>query len=557
MHFAAGLRQKESTICVFLLLQWNGWERGRPWLKGLVSWKMRWEAPAVKIGDFFMRRKAMIGAIGGLAAGIALTAVAIGSPSWAKNDEQARAPAETSAQSGAPAGGPSVGWGAVPRLADLVERVSPSVVQVLVRSPAQAGQAVGPGGLPDAFRGTPFEDFFGRQFGAPGAPSRELPDRMGSGSGFFIGDGYIVTNNHVIDDAKKVMVRLVDDREIDAELVGVDPKTDLAVLRVKDAGSVRSLEWGDSDAARPGDSVFAVGAPFGLGNTVTSGIVSARGRNINSGPYDDFIQVDAPINQGNSGGPLFNTEGQVIGVNSAIYSPSGGNVGIGFSIPSSLARSIVRQIIENGSVQRGWLGVQIQPVTPDMAKGLNLKEPKGAIVAEVTDASPAKKAGFRTGDVILSFGDKAIDEVHDLTRAVADTKAGSTRDVRVLRGGREQVLKVRIEALEDGVVRTASLADPGAPSASAGGRVALTDLGLQLASEGGAVIADVTVNSPASDVGLRPGDRIVMVNQLETATTAEVAKAVDEARRQKREAVLFQIDRGGQRLFVGVPFEAR
>jgi serine protease Do len=495
-----------------------------------------------------MKRKAMFGAIGGLAAGVALTAIVAGTPSWAKNEDQSRAPAAS------PVLAQTTGWGAVPRLADLVEQVSPSVVQVLVRSPA--GGVVGQGAVPDAFRGTPFEDFFGRQFGSPGAPSRELPDRMGSGSGFFIGDGFIVTNNHVVDDAKKVTVKLVDGREIDAEVVGTDAKTDLAVLKVKDAVDVRSLEWGDSDAARPGDSIFAVGAPFGLGNTVTSGIVSARGRNINAGPYDDFIQVDAPINQGNSGGPLFNAEGRVIGVNSAIYSPSGGNVGIGFSIPSSLARSIVRQIIETGSVQRGWLGVQIQPVTPDMAKGLNLREPKGAIVAEVTDASPAMRAGFRTGDVILSFGDKPIAEVDDLTRAVADTKAGSMRDVRVLRGGREQVLKVKIEALEEGSVRTAALSGSNSPSASPAGRVALADLGLQLASEGGAVIADVKVNSPAADVGLRVGDKIVMVNQVETKSTAEVVKAIEEARRQKREAVLLQIDRGGQKQFVGVPFQS-
>ena len=326
-------------------------------------------------------------------------------------------------------------------------------------------------------------------------------------------------------------------------------------MKVEGSNLPAGLPWGDSTRARPGDNVFAIGAPFGLANTVTAGIVSARGRDIRSGSYDDYIQVDAPINQGNSGGPLFDQSGAVIGVNSAIYTPSGGNVGIGFSIPSDMAKGIVQQIVDNGSVQRGWLGVGIAPVTPEIAASLNLPAAKGAMVNQVTDGSPAGKAGLREGDVILRFGDREVAHVQDLTRAVADTKAGTARDVRILREGREQNVRVTIAKLDAAAEPTpvpASAATPGPAGATT-----LPELGLDLVGRDGAVtITSVKVNSHASDLGLRAGDKIVKVNQETPTTPDAVRKAVDNAKKQGRTAVLLQVERNNQRFFVGVPLAA-
>jgi len=407
----------------------------------------------------------------------------------------------------------------------------------------------GPQGNP--FAGTPFQDYF--QFG-PGGPQGEAPDRRGSGSGFFIEGGYIVTNNHVVEDAKSLNIVLPDGRQLSGTVVGTDPKTDLAVVKVEGTGLPRGLPWGDSTNARPGDNVFAIGAPFGLANTVTAGIVSARGRDIRSGSYDDYIQVDAPINQGNSGGPLFDQSGAVIGVNSAIYTPSGGNVGIGFSIPSEQARGIVQQIISSGSVQRGWLGVAISPVTPEIAASLNLQAAKGAVVNNVTDESPASKAGLREGDIILRFGEREVNHVQDLTRAVADTKAGTSRDVRIIRDGREQTVRVNIAKLDD-TAQPKPVAASTAPGATDG--VALAELGLGLAvRDGGVVITSVKVNSHASDADIRVGDKVVKVNQVTPTTPEAVRKEVDAARKQGRSAVLLQVERAGQRFFVGIPLTA-
>ena len=321
--------------------------------------------------------------------------------------------------------------------------------------------------------------------------------------------------------ATKITVTLDDGKELPAKLVGTDAKNDIAVLKVESKDKLPTVAWGDSDSLRMGDAVLAIGDPFGIGTTVTSGIVSARGRNINSGQYDDFIQVDAPINPGNSGGPLFDQSGSVIGVNSAIYSPSGGNVGIGFSIPADLAKNIVQQIITHGSVERGWLGVGIGPVTPDIASSLNLASAKGALVNSVTDGSPASKAGVKEGDVILHFGEREIAHVQDLTRAVADTKAGTTRDLKIMRDGRQQTLKVNIEGLKDeGAKPTLASATP---KATSGGSVSLTDLGIGLeAGDDGVTVSSVKVNSPAADAGIRVGDKLVKVNQS-NATTPDAA----------------------------------
>ncbi len=502
-----------------------------------------------------MNRGTIIGATGGLIAGVSLGALALASPAMALfSHTGASIAAPAAAQLAAPVAGQQARWGAVPNLADLVASVSPSVVQIEVRSENKAQTLSGPGGNP--FAGTPFQDFFGQQNGQPfGGPQQgELPDRLGSGSGFFIEGGYIVTNNHVVDDAKKMTVVLNDGRELQATLVGTDPKTDLAVVKVNGANLPRALSWGNSSAARPGDNVFAIGSPFGLGNTVTSGIVSARGRDIRSGQYDDYIQVDAAINQGNSGGPLFNQGGEVIGINSAIYSPSGGNVGIGFSIPSDMARNIVQQIISHGSVERGWLGVSIGPVSPDIASSLNLDAAKGALVNSVNDNSPASKAGVREGDVILRFGERDIGHVQDLTRAVADTKAGTTKDLQILRDGRQQTLRVNIAPLKDASPEAPKLASND-PASGASGSLTLSGLGLGLANgEEGVVVTSVKVNSPAADAGIRVGDRLVKVNQTAASSPDAAKKAVDEARKQKRNAVLLQLQREDAKFFVGVPF---
>jgi serine protease Do len=508
-----------------------------------------------------MKRGTMLGAAGGLIAGASLSALALAAaPSYAffaggahaATANVASVAAPVVAQLAAPIAAQQARWGSLPNLADLVEKVSPAVVKIEVRSPSEAKQMSGPGGNP--FEGTPFQDFFrGMPQGQGGQFQGELPDRRGSGSGFVIQGGYIVTNNHVVDNAKSMTVILNDGREMAATLVGTDPKTDLAVVKVSGSLPV-AVAWGDSSRARPGDNVFAIGAPFGLGNTVTAGIVSARGRDINSGAYDDYIQVDAPINQGNSGGPLFDQSGQVIGVNSAIFSPTGGNVGIGFSIPSELAQNIVQQIISTGSVERGWLGVGIQPVTPEIAASIGLPGAEGALVQQVTDGSPAAKAGVKVRDVILAFGDRKIMHLQDLTRAVADTKAGTTRDLKIIRDGRQQTLKVKIAPLAADA-KEVKVSDNSPAVGASPTSTNLAELGLGLATnDDGIFVTNVKVNSPAEDAGIQRGDRLVMVNQTEVKSADAVRKAVDEAKKQKRTAVLLQIERNDNRMFVGVPF---
>lgn len=506
-----------------------------------------------------MKRSMMVGGAAGLLAGASLATLVLAAPSYAFKSAGVTSPSAITsiANVTASAVGQLNRWGTLPNLADLVQSVSPSVVQIIVREPGSVRMTSGPGnldGLPPEFRQF-FERGFGFGFGdGNGRPQADTPDQMASGSGFFIDGGYIVTNNHVVDKAKKVTVRLESGKEVDATVVGVDPKTDLAVIKVDPKFAPQPLKWGDSDKARVGDSVFAIGSPFGLGNTVTAGIISARGRDIHSGPYDDYFQVDAPINKGNSGGPLLNAEGRVIGVNSAIYSPSGGNVGIGFSIPSEQAQAVASQIIAHGSVERGWLGVGIQDVTPDIAKSFGLSDAKGVLVGEVTPNSPASKAGIKPQDVILGFGDHAIKDRHDLTRAVADTKAGTTKDVKILRGGRQQTISVRIAALSDTPVKEKVSLDNNSAS-KLSGQVPLSGLGLKLAdSDDGLVIADVAVNSAAADASLRPGDKLLMVNQTPVSSASEAQRAVADAKQRHREAVLLQIERDGNKVFIGVPF---
>lgn len=324
---------------------------------------------------------------------------------------------------------------------DLVAAVSPAVVYIEVTAKAQPTDLSGqlPEGLPEGLR---------RQFERMMPPTGEMPARQGLGSGFIISeDGKIVTNNHVVEGAERVTVKLADGRAFDAAVVGSDPLTDVAVLQLDTDDSLPFVRFGDSDAMRAGDEVVAVGNPYGLGGTVTSGIVSALSRNINSGPYDDYIQTDAAINRGNSGGPLFNNAGEVIGMNTAIFSPDGGSVGIGFAVPSDLVQHIVADLSDDGTITRGWLGVQIKPMPEDIAQVLGYETPKGAVIENVTPDSPAAKAGLKQGDIILSFNGSEISELRDLTRAVAATTPEAVVPVTVLHKGAEKTLDVTIGTL--------------------------------------------------------------------------------------------------------------
>jgi len=365
-----------------------------------------------------------------------------------------------------------------------------------------------------------------------------LPKQGASlGSGFVVSDdGVIVTNNHVVEDADKLTVTLKDGREFEAKVLGLDPKTDLAVLKIETSEILPTVGWGNSDTIRVGDPVFAVGAPFGLSGSVTSGIVSARGREIGSGPYDDFIQVDAPINKGNSGGPLFDSKGNVVGVNTAIYSPSGGSVGIGFSIPSDLAQTIVAEIVNTGSVERGWLGVQIQDVTNDIAKSLGLEKTQGVIVSEVEDNSPAKSSGLESGDIILSFGDVEILDVGDLTLAVATSDIGKDVDMKVYRGGDVITLNANVTVLE-----TPSDNDFG-------------ELGLALSEQGGEVIVmDIQPDSNAASTRIQKGDVLSSINQKPITSIKDVNEAVSKALKLERKSILAQIKRQDRKRFLTIP----
>ncbi|EDQ06852.1 Periplasmic pH-dependent serine endoprotease DegQ [Sulfitobacter indolifex] len=328
--------------------------------------------------------------------------------------------------------------------ADLVEAVSPAVVFIEVTASQENTQIQQqlPPGMPEELRRR-FEQMLPDQNGATATP------RQGLGSGFIISeDGTIVTNHHVVAGAQTVTVKLADGRSFNAEVVGSDPMTDIAVLKVKADVDLPTVAFGTSKTLRVGDEVVAVGNPFGLGGTVTSGIVSALSRDIQAGPFDDFIQTDAAINRGNSGGPLFNNEGEVVGVNTAILSPGGGSVGIGFSVPSDLVQTIVADLADDGTVERGWLGVQIRPMSPEVANVLGYEEPRGAVIEAVSQDSPAAKAGLKKGDIILSFGGIKVDDLRDLTRAVATTTPETAAEVVVLRKGAEQTLDVTVGALE-------------------------------------------------------------------------------------------------------------
>ena len=457
---------------------------------------------------------------------------------------------------------PAIARAAPDSFADLAAKLLPAVVNVSSTQNARAksNQQAGPD-IPNFPPGSPFEQFF-KDFlnrGRPGqrgdGPPRPEQKSQSLGSGFIIDEsGLIVTNNHVIDGADEVSVILQDNTTLKAEIVGRDETGDIALLRVKTDKKLPVVPFGDSNAARVGDWVLAIGNPFGLGGTVTAGIVSARGRDIRQGPYDDFIQTDAAINRGNSGGPLFNMDGQVIGINTAIFSQSGGSVGIGFSIPSNMAKTIVAQLKDFGHPRRGWLGVRIQQVTPDIAESVGLKDTSGAMVAGVTDGGPAEKSKIKGGDIILKFDGQDVKDMHALPRIVAETDVGKQVKVVVWRDGKE----VAVDAVLDEKPSEAKLAsgDTGKRGVdpSAGGRE-LAGFGMKLApltgelkekfqinpDQKGVVITDVTQGGVAAERGLKPGDVIVEVQQAEVGTPEDVIKKVEGQRAQDRKSVLMLI----------------
>ncbi|HUK57843.1 MAG TPA: Do family serine endopeptidase, partial [Stellaceae bacterium] len=366
--------------------------------------------------------------------------------------------AETTPDRSAAAAAASSAVSALPSFGPLVKEVMPAVVNISVQmkgdgmvseNQEQGQDQAGPGdnGPMQQFPPSPFDQFLRRFFqqGPNGVPMMPQGpgrmERMALGSGFIIDpSGYIVTNNHVVENADKVTVVFQDGTKHPAKIIGRDEKTDLALIKIDAPKPLPYVEWGDSNGSHVGDWVLAVGNPFGLGGTVSTGIISARGRDIHEGPYDDFLQIDASINRGNSGGPTFNLQGRVIGINTAIYSPNGGSVGIGFAIPSSLAKPVIEQLKEHGKVERGWLGVQIQEVTPELAKSLGLPKAEGALVADVTAGGPAQKVGIKQGDVILSYDGHDIAKLRDLPLSVAETPVGETAKVEIWRDGKEQNL---------------------------------------------------------------------------------------------------------------------
>jgi serine protease Do len=458
---------------------------------------------------------------------------------------------------------PSVTTGS---FADVFEAVSPAVVNIIVQQAAEQptsgiNRFNGPQGDQHRERGDSqdqLEQFFGRFFDAP----QQMPQQRrveGQGSGFVIDpNGYIVTNNHVVDRATKILVTLNDGRKLDATLVGHDPKTDLALIKV-DGTNLAHVAFADSDASRVGDWVLAIGNPFGLGGTATAGIISARGRHIESGPYDDYLQIDAPINFGNSGGPLFNVAGQVIGINTAIFSPNGGNIGIGFAIPSNQAKNVIKQLRDNGSVQRGWLGVQIQDLDDELAASVGLKSGKGALVADVVHDSPAAHAGMQTGDVITRFNGHDIDSARALSVAVADVSPSSSANVTVWRDGKSRDLSVKLgEAKGEEVASNGPAGNDGAAADALGLTLrGLTDkdkaqLGVP-ADVNGALVIAVEPDSAAADKGLEPGDVITRVNQKPVTSAPAAIAALKTAKKDKSNALLL-VRRGDSQRFVALSF---
>lgn len=461
------------------------------------------------MASFFDRRRAAVAA--------GLVALALGSTALTPI-------AGVAQQQAAPAAAARI---AAPDFATVVERVAPAVVQVMTRErPAQADP-----------RGMPFGGMFRRDDGAP--------RRAGQGSGFVIDPaGYIVTNAHVVGEGAEVRVGLSDGRELAARVIGRDEATDVALLKVEAGAPLPAIAFGDSDRTRVGEWVLAMGNPFGLGGSVTAGIVSARGRQIGAGPYDDFIQTDAPINPGNSGGPLFNAAGEVVGMNTAIFSPSGGNIGIGFAVPSKMITRVVAQLKERGAVRRSWLGVSIQPMDADLAAALNVADGRGALVAAVEPGSPAERAGLRAGDVVTQIDGREVARPRDLALGVAEAAPGGTVKLALLRNGERIEREVSVGTREQGRATAGKPVEP------------TLGLGLATRREGGVAVTGVAPGSVAAQRGLRQGDVVLRADGREVRAPQDVAEAVRAARAEGRSSVALQVERDGARRFVAVPVSA-
>ncbi len=436
--------------------------------------------------------------------------------------------------------------------ANLAEKLLPAVVNISTTAVAKQRAGKKPE-LPQFPPGSPFEDFF-REFFDRNNPKQHRKSTS-LGSGFIIdGKGIVVTNNHVIQGADEITVILHDNKTLKAEVVGRDIKTDIAVLRVKPNKVLPFVKLGNSDKIRVGDWVVAIGNPFGLGGTVTAGIVSARGRNINSGPYDDFIQTDASINRGNSGGPLFNMSGEVIGINTAIFSPSGGSIGIGFAIPTGIANSVIRQLVKYGKTKRGWLGVRIQNVTDEIAESLGLEEAVGALIASVTPNSPAAKGGIKVGDVILRFNNNLVKTMRSLPKIVAETEINKKVEVEVWRDRKKIIAQVSVGEMDEEQVAEKALT----PNLRSGSqeKVIIEDIGLTVSSVSdelrkrfnlskkskGVVIVSIDKEGVAAEKGLKSGDIILEVSQKKVGTPEDVKTQIKKSRALNRKSILMLIE---------------
>lgn len=446
-----------------------------------------------------------------------------------------------------------------PSFSNLVEAVSPAVVSVRVSGVVtQTDTTASPFEMP-GFENLPpdhplrrFFDQFGEQRQPHARPRRPGPRPMAQGSGFFISeDGYLVTNNHVVQGGNEYTVVMDDGTEFSADLVGTDPRTDLAVLKVNADRNFTYVEFADNSGVRVGDWVVAVGNPFGLGGTVTAGIISARGREIGAGPYDDFLQIDAAVNRGNSGGPAFNQAGEVVGVNTAIFSPSGGNVGIAFAIPSGLAKAVVQDLIDDGSVERGWLGVQIQPVSSEIADSVGLDEAGGAMIVDANADQPAGKAGIVPGDVIVAVDSRQIDSPRDLARVIAEYDPGTKVDVTVWRNGESRNINVTLGEMPQSEQVAAAPSPQQEPESGTATSFGMT---VTPAEQGdGLVVTDVEPGSTADNNGIVAGDVIRSVNSQTVKSADDVQAAVETANQAGRGAVLFQIERDGGNRFIALP----
>jgi serine protease Do len=451
--------------------------------------------------------------------------------------------------------------------ADLAAKLLPAVVNISTTQNVKSDKTARGPDVPQFPPGSPLDDLFkdfldrNQKNGQNGHPDATPHRATSLGSGFIVDpSGLVVTNNHVIADADEITVTLQDNTNLKAEVVGRDTKVDLALLRIKPSKPLPAVKFGDSDQTRVGDWVMAIGNPFGLGGTVTAGILSARGRDISAGQYDDFLQTDASINRGNSGGPMFNMNGDVIGVNTAIYSPSGGSIGIGFAIPANMARPVIDQIKEYGHPRRGWLGVRIQGVTDEIAESLGLDKPRGALIASVNDGGPAQKGGIQPGDVVLNFDGKEIPDVRQLPRIVAETPIDKSVKVTVWRKRKEEGVDVKVGELEETDQVASADAGKQGSSTAPSDTPSVKTLGLSLSSitpdlrtkfsladdAAGVVVVDVQGNSPGAEKQLKAGDVIVEVAQEEVKSPSQVVDKIEEAKKAGRKSVLMLIDRAGE-----------